>query len=261
MAADRRALLAASAAVVAVALTACSGAAEPAASSTQPTPSASSSSAAPSPSETAPSASPTEPSSSASPSGFDRTATPATSAGPLSGAALPDPEVLGIGWVARIDPGSAEDGYTGNGTPVVERDPADLAQALLPIGCADASVYDARLPIAAHALEVDYAHRGSGAHGVALALDFGSAQTAQRFVAAYTGALRRCTAGPGGSMVVTVAAAPAGSFASVQQDSAFGTTWRELVTRTGTVVRMVAVEGADTPARPWSSVVAALPSL
>jgi len=169
--------------------------------------------------------------------------------------------VLGSGWIARVDPGSAEDGYTGNGTPVVARDPQDLAQAILPIGCADASVYDARLPIAAHALEVDYQHRASGAHGVALALDFGSAAAAQRFVAAYTSALRGCTAGPGGSMVVTVAAAPAGSFASVQKDSAFGTTWRELVTRTGAVVRMVAVEGARTPARSWAEVVAAMPPL
>lgn len=261
MAADWRALAAASA-LLAAALAGCSGPGEPAATTSPSTSEAPSSAAAsPAPSTSSASPAPTSVSPSASPSGFDRTATPATSSGPLSGSALPDPEVLGRGWVARVDPGSAEDGYTGNGTPVVARDPQDLAQALLPIGCADASVYDARLPEAEHALEVDYAYRASGAHGVALALDFGDEKTAQRFVSAYTGALARCTAGPGGSMVVTVAAAPAGSFASVQKDSAFGTTWRELVTRTGAVVRMVAVEGADTPAASWARVVAALPAL
>lgn len=263
MAADRRALLAATAIVATVVLTACSdngpGAASPA--TTQPSTAPTGSSPTPSGSSASPSPSTTSESPSASPSGFDRTATPATSSGPLTGKALPDPEVLGSGWVARVDPGSAEDGYTGNGTPVIARDPQDLAQALLPIGCADASVYDVRLPRAAHALEVDYAYRASGAHGVALALDFGDEATAERFVATYASALRRCTAGPGGSMVVTVAAAPAGSFASVQEDSAFGTTWRELVTRSGAVVRMVAVEGATTPARSWAQVVAALPPL
>lgn len=231
----------------------------------EPTPSASSATPSPSPSPSAsdasPSASATSGTPTASPSGFDRTATPATSSGPLSGSALPDPQVLGSGWVARVDPGSAEDGYTGNGTPVIARDPKDLAQAILPIGCADASVYGVAPPVAEHALEVDYAYRATGAHGIALALDFGDEATAQRFVSVYTGALKRCTPGEGGSMVVTVAPAPPGAFASVQSDGAFGTTWRELVVRTGAVVRLVAVEGKSTPARPWSQVLASLPAL
>lgn len=247
---------------VVLAVGGCSSSSDP-----QPSQPASSSTTVASPSPTpagtsaSPSASPAPEPSSASPSGFDRTATPGTSSGPLSGKALPDPQVLGSGWVARVDPGSAEDGYTGNGTPVVARDPKDLAQAILPIGCADASVYDVAPPVAEHALEVDYAYRASGAHGVALALDFGDEATASRFVTVYTAALKRCTPGEGGSMVVTVAPAPAGAFASVQTDSAFGTSWRELVVRTGAVVRLVAVEGKATPARPWSQVLAALPAL
>ena len=208
-----------------------------------------------------PSASQAAPTPSATPSGLDRTATPATSSGPLTGKALPDPDALGSGWVARVDPGSAEDGYTGNGTPVTARDPQDVIQAVRPIGCADESVYADELPLPQHALEVDYAYRASGAHGVALALDFGNEAAARRFVALYTAALGRCTAGPGGSMVVTPAKAPAGAYASVQVDSAFGTTWRELVTRSGAVVRLVAVEGATTPARSWSAIAAALPSV
>jgi len=250
---------------VVLAVGGCGGPTEPQA--TQPVPSSSapapSSSPSPTPASTSasPSSSPTPEPSSGSPSGFDRTATPATSSGPLSGQALPDPQVLGSGWVARVDPGSAEDGYTGNGTPVIARDPKDLAQAILPIGCADASVYDVAPPVAEHALEVDYAYRASGAHGVALALDFGDEATAKRFVSVYTGALKRCTPGAGGSMVVTVAPAPAGAFASVQKDAAFGTSWRELVVRTGAVVRLVAVEGATTPARSWSQVVTSLPAL
>lgn len=226
---------------------------EPSVPSTRATSTASST---PSASEPSPSASPTP-----SPTGLDRTATPATSSGPLTGRALPDPGAFGAGWVARVDPGSAEDGYTGNGTPVTARDPRDLTQALLPIGCADEAVYADPLPVPRHALEADYAHRASGAHGVALALDFGSDAEATRFVAVYTAALGRCTAGPGGSMVVTRAKAPDGAVASVQVDSAFGTTWRELVVRTGPVVRMVAVEGATTPARSWSAIAAALPPL
>lgn len=235
-------------------------------SSAAPEPSASSASAVVSPSSTpettaTPSTSEVEPSPSTSPSGLDRTATPATSSGPLTGKALPDPDALGAGWVARVDPGSAEDGYTGNGTPVTARDPQDVIQAVRPIGCADESVYADDLPLPRHALEVDYAYRASGAHGVALALDFGSEAAAKRFVALYTAALGRCTAGPGGSMVVTPAQAPAGAYASVQVDSAFGTTWRELVTRSGAVVRLVAVEGASTPARPWAAIEAGLPAL
>jgi hypothetical protein len=62
-------------------------------------------------------------------------------------------------------------------------------------------------------------------------------------------------------MVVTVAPAPAEAFASVQKVEPPGTTWRELVVRTGAVVRLVAVEGATTPARPWSQVLASLPAL
>lgn len=249
---------------VVLAVGGCSGSPEPQAQ--EPTPSVSSSTPAPSPSPSTSDASPAPSSptpepSSASPSGFDRTATPATSSGPLSGSALPDPQVLGSGWVARVDPGSAEDGYTGNGTPVIARDPKDLAQAILPIGCADASVYAVAPPLAEHALEVDYAYRATGAHGVALALDFGDQATAKRFVAVYTSALKRCTPGEGGSMVVTVAPAPAGAFASLQTDAAFGTSWRELVVRTGAVVRIVAVEGAATPARSWSQVLASLPAL
>lgn len=248
---------------VVLAVGGCSSSPEPQAQQAVPSTSSAAASPTPTPASTSasPSSSPTPEPSSASPSGFDRTATPATSSGPLSGQALPDPQVLGSGWVARVDPGSAEDGYTGNGTPVIARDPKDLAQAILPIGCADASVYRVAPPVAEHALEADYAYRASGAHGVALALDFGDEATAKRFVSVYTGALKRCTPGEGGSMVVTVAPAPAGAFASVQTDGAFGTTWRELVVRTGPVVRIVSVEGASTPARPWSQVLASLPAL
>ncbi len=257
---SRPLLIAAAALAAGVVVAGCSSESPVAFRSSEPSvssPSVTSSvSSTPSASGSSPSASPTT-----SPTGLDRTATPATSSGPLTGKALPDPGALGSGWVSRVDPGSAEDGYTGNGTPVTARDPQDLTQALLPIGCADVAVYADPLPVPKHALEVDYAYRASGAHGVALALDFGSDAAATRFVAVYTAALGRCTAGPGGSMVVTRAKAPTGAFASVQADAAFGTTWRELVVRTGPVVRMVAVEGTTTPARSWAAIAAALPPL
>jgi hypothetical protein len=157
--------------------------------------------------------------------------------------------------------GNVEDGYTGNGTPVVARDPHDAAAALLPLGCAEGSVYATPMPVPLHALEADYVYAPTGAHATGLALDYGDAATADRFVRLYTRALRRCVSGSGGTMVVTVEPAPAaGAFASVQVDRLERTTWRELVVPAGRVVRLIAVEGAHTPAARWPSVARALPA-
>jgi hypothetical protein len=233
-----------------LALTACSTTPEPVAVAASPTPPApSSSSPAPTPT---PSATPT-----ALPS-FDRTATPATTSGSLKRASLPLARVLGSGWKARVDGGSVEDGYTGNGTPSVARDPEDTVIAVRPIGCAEESVYAEALPVPRFALEVDYRHR-TGANGVGLALEFADAQAASEFFEVYTRSLALCRSGGSGATRVTVQASPgADAVATVTVDPLEQTTWRELAERSGRVVRLLAVEGTRAPVRPWGSVLADL---
>jgi hypothetical protein len=190
---------------------------------------------------------------------YDRTATPAATSGSLKRASLPRAAVLGAGWRSRVDLGSTEDGYTGNGTPSVARDPNDTVVALRPIGCAEESVYAVPLPLPRHALEVDYRHGPTGANGVGLALEFAGDADARRFFDIYTRSLALCRSGVGDTTRVTVLAAPgADAVATVTADPVERTTWRELVERSGRVVRLLAVEGARTPARAWPTVLAEL---
>jgi hypothetical protein len=188
---------------------------------------------------------------------FDRTATPATTSGPLGASTLPKAAALGPGWTAYIDSGNPEDGYTGNGTPVVARNAQDTADALLPFGCRDAT-YVTPMPPPVHALEADYRHT-SGRHAVGLALDYGTAARAADFVAAYTAALRACHAGGHATTVVREVPAPAGALATVQTDSLEHTVYRELLVPAGRVVRILDVEGASTPVASWDQIAAAFP--
>jgi hypothetical protein len=170
---------------------------------------------------------------------------------------MPLASALGPGWSSRVDPGSAEDGYTGNGTSVVARDPGDLVAALLPLGCDAVVVYATPLPVPAHALEADYAYLPTGVHATGLVLQFHDIATARSFVQIYTAALRACRSG---SSVVTVEPTPGpGLFLSTQLDRVEHDTWRELVAPAGRVVHLVAVEGASTPLRPWAAIAADLP--
>jgi len=262
MAADRGTgrLLAVAAVSAALLLSACSSSSESSGTTTQ---AAAVSASAPAPSPTPTSASPTPTPKPASPSAtpLDRTATPGRTSGELGPTSMPLAAALGPRWTSRVDPGSTEDGYTGNGTSVVARDPRDVADALLPLGCASESVYATPMPVPKHALEADYAYKPTGAHAIGLVLEYADAASASRMVRLYTAALRRCRAGAGGTMVVRVEQAPgAGLFASTQVDSVAQETWRELVAPAGRVVRLIAVQGATTPLRPWSAIAAALPA-
>jgi hypothetical protein len=192
---------------------------------------------------------------------FDRTATPATTSGSLRRASLPRAGVLGPGWRARVDGGSTEDGYTGNGTPSVARDPQDVLAAVRPIGCADEQVYAEALPVPRYALEVDYRHRPTGSNGVGIALEFADADGAARFLEVYTRSLDLCRPGAQGATSVAREGAPGSdALATVTVDPVERTRWRELTERSGRVVRLIAVEGAGTPVRPWSAVLADLRS-
>jgi hypothetical protein len=82
-----------------------------------------------------------------------------------------------MGWTTRVDEGGAEDGYVGNGTPTMSRDPKDIALTVVPFGCTTRSA----LPEARYVLEDTYSH--GSVDGVALRLVFASAAQASTFIA------------------------------------------------------------------------------
>ena len=161
-----------------LALCACSGAAEhtttPAAPTASPTAATTSSS-----SPALPSA-PTTTSAAAGPQ------TPATSSGPLSQESFPTPAVLGPGWDYAVDPGDAEEGYLGNGTPALERDPREVAQLAVPFGCPRPR----HMPVAQHALEVDYT--AAGVMVIAVRQTYTDAAQARTFFTGRADNLARC---------------------------------------------------------------------
>ena len=60
---------------------------------------------------------------------------PATTSGGLTARTLPAARTLGAGWTSRVDNGSAEEGYVGNGTPTQARDPHEVVMTVVPLGC------------------------------------------------------------------------------------------------------------------------------
>jgi len=123
------------------------------------------------------------------------TAEPATSSGPLDAASFPDPRRLGRGWRYAVDPGDPEEGYAGNGTPALARDPQEIVQTAVPFGCARR----AAMPAPAHALEVDYTLHGRKV--IAVRGSFGDPSAAAAFFAGRADNLRACT-GRGGSAAI-----------------------------------------------------------
>ena len=108
-----------------------------------------------SPATATPTASPTASTTAASPG--HSLETPATTSGGLSVASFPKPAKLGPGWEYAVDPGSVEDGYLGNDTPAMSRNPAELVQTAVPLGCLRPNV----MAPPQHVLEVDYAYQGT----------------------------------------------------------------------------------------------------
>jgi hypothetical protein len=94
-----------------------------------------------------------------SPGSLDK---PAETSGSLSQRSFPAPRRLGDGWRYAVDPGNAEEGYAGNGTPALARDPQEVLQTAVPFGCD--RPYELQPP--RHALEVDYTVRGAKAIAV-----------------------------------------------------------------------------------------------
>jgi hypothetical protein len=122
-------------------------------------------------------------------------AVPAVSSGSLDVRSVPDPQSLGQGWAPFIDPGSAADGYLGNGSFVREREGAELLASLLPLGCADAAPVPA-LPRPEHALEATYRHE-DGSAAVVIALVFADEDAARSLLRELGDVVSACPVAPG----------------------------------------------------------------
>lgn len=120
----------------------------------------------------------------------DRMSPPAERSGPLSGQDMPRPAALGHGWTFRVDDGSQEDGYAGNGTPTVQRDPSEVAGLAVPLGCVDRG----HLPQPRWALETDYTHASTGTIGLVVRLRFATVSSASAFMKQRDAALAACAA-------------------------------------------------------------------
>jgi hypothetical protein len=168
-------------------------------------------------------------------------AIPDVTSGPLSRASFPTPGRLGAGWRYSVDPGDAEEGYAGNGTPVVERYPAEIAQTAVPFGC-DRS---RRMRPPVYALEVDYTFRG--AKVVAVRGKFSDRSAAQAFFDGRADNLRRCagrSAGPAIGPLVGRITEPA-TDALASDRTPRSDPWRELAVLDGSTVALLAVQGTD----------------
>ncbi len=172
-----------------------------------------------------------------SPGSLDK---PARASGPLSRRSFPTPKRLGDGWRFAVDPGDAEEGYAGNGTPTLARDPREVLQTAVPFGCDRGS----RMPLPEHALEADYTFQRRSA--IAVRSKFADAATAQTFFDGRADNLRDCigrTGSPAIGPLVTTLSRPARD-AVVSDRTPRSDPWSELAVRDRDTVVLVAVQGA-----------------
>jgi hypothetical protein len=167
--------------------------------------------------------------------------TPSTESGPLDQSDLPSPETLGNGWEYRIDPGSVEEGYSGSGAPAISRDPAEVVNAITPLGCKPAK----QQSMPNHALEVTY-EKGS-TPGVGLLLEFAEDQDAAAFFDAHTSALRDCAKTD--RVIAEVAVDEPTRFVSVRtQGAGQEGAWVEGIHVSGTQILLLALGEPDAEA-------------
>jgi hypothetical protein len=126
------------------------------------------------------SASESRPSPSDVPASATAAPTPATSSGPLDADDVPEAGDLGRDWQEYDDPGGAEAGFTGNGSFVRARQPAEVVQSLVPLGCPGVDRV-APVPTPRHVLEATYRTQ-DGAPAVVLVLAYPDDDTATRAV-------------------------------------------------------------------------------
>jgi hypothetical protein len=164
---------------------------------------------------------------------------PATTSGRLSQRSFPTPAQLGTGWRYAVDPGNSEEGYGGNGTPALERNPDEIVQTAVPFGC-DRT---APMPAPTHALEVDYTMHGAKA--IAVRGSFAGTNEAARFFAARAANLRACSGRSGSQAIgplVARLASPARD-ALTSDRTPESDPWRELAVLDRDSVVLLAVQG------------------
>jgi len=158
---------------------------------------------------------------------------PDRTSGGLTARTLPSAGSLGVGWTYRVDRGSAEAGYVGNGTPTLARDPHEVVLTAVPLGCEQRS----QLPVPAHVLETDYRQRARGTAGVGLRLRFSAPAAAGRFEALRREDLEACARQPlepgdgGVHLVSGVRSSGRGTYVSARTDASLPAgqrTWTEV---------------------------------
>ena len=166
---------------------------------------------------------------------------PATSSGPLSRRSFPTPRQLGAGWRYAVDPGSAEEGYAGNGTPALARNPQEVVQTAVPLGCAR----DRAMPTPTHALEVDYTLRGATV--VAVRSRFTGPTQARTFFAARSANLAACAGRVGSAAIGPLGSdlRRPGRNAVASDRTPRSDPWLELAVLDGDTVALLAVQGRD----------------
>ena len=168
-------------------------------------------------------------------------AEPATTSGPLSRASFPTPRQLGPGWRYAVDPGDAEEGYAGNGTPTLARSPQEVVQTAVPLGCPRGTP----MPAPQHALEADYALHGATA--IAVRGRFAGHAQAARFYAGRAANLRACLGRSGstaiGPLVGSLTEPAQNALASDRTPRS--DPWRELAVLDGDTVVLLAVQGRN----------------
>jgi hypothetical protein len=168
-------------------------------------------------------------------------AVPDTTSGALSRTSFPTPRELGAGWTYSVDPGDAEEGYAGNGTPALERSPEEITRTAVPLGCDRPTP----MPRPTHALEVDYAFRG--AKVIAVRGQFRDPATAREFFTGRSQNLRGCLRRSGsvaiGPLVAGLTSPARDAVASDRTPAS--DPWHELAVLDRATVALVAVQGAD----------------
>jgi hypothetical protein len=165
---------------------------------------------------------------------------PASSSGPLTKASFPTPRELGAGWRYAVDPGDAEEGYAGNGTPTLARRPAEIVQTAVPMGCARRTA----MPAPEHALEADYTLRGATV--IAVRGAFGDAARARSFFAGREANLRACagrSSSPAIGPLVGGVTSPARDVLASDRTPR-SDPWREVAVLDGDAVVLVAAQGS-----------------
>ncbi len=163
---------------------------------------------------------------------------PSDRSGSLSQASLPKPRSLGPRWEYRVDNGSTEDGYQGNGTPAMARDVDEVVAAITPLGCRPLV-----LPTPEAALEVTYG-RDDGTPAVGLVLEFSSPEVAVSFFQRRAQVMRTCQESRSSRATVTVLRDSPDTFIA-ERDEHLGATplWTEGVRRVDARVFFFAVAG------------------